>query len=49
MFYTIEEAVSALKAGTVTSHDLVKESLDTFENDRTSKIRLTSCLLKSRF
>ena len=42
MFYTIEEAVSALKAGTVTSHDLVKESLDTFENDRTSKIPLNA-------
>ncbi len=42
MFYTIEEAVSALKAGTVSSHNLVKQSLDTFEQDRSSPIPLNA-------
>ncbi|HAO31312.1 MAG TPA: Asp-tRNA(Asn)/Glu-tRNA(Gln) amidotransferase GatCAB subunit A, partial [Treponema sp.] len=42
MFYTIEEAVSALKDGSVTSHELVKNSIDTFEKDKSSAVPLNA-------
>jgi aspartyl-tRNA(Asn)/glutamyl-tRNA(Gln) amidotransferase subunit A len=44
MFYTIEETVAALKAGKTTSVELVQESINTFEKDKTSEKPLNAFL-----
>ena len=42
MFYTIDETRKALKAGTVTSAQLVQESIDTFNKDKSAAIPLNA-------
>ena len=42
--YTIKETVEALKAGKVTSEQLVKKSVETFENDQKSSLPLNAFL-----
>lgn len=44
MFYTINETIEALKSGSVTSVQLVQESIDTFENDKKSDKPLNAFL-----
>lgn len=44
MFYTIDETIEALKSGSVTSVQLVQESIDTFENDKKSDKPLNAFL-----
>ncbi|MBQ0050734.1 MAG: Asp-tRNA(Asn)/Glu-tRNA(Gln) amidotransferase subunit GatA [Treponema sp.] len=44
MFYTISETVEALKSGKTTSVELVKSSIDTFENDKKSEKPLNAFL-----
>ena len=44
MKYTISEARSELKAGKITSLELVKESIKTFEDDKKSKLPLNAFL-----
>ena len=41
---TISEVVSALKAGKITSEQLVKKSIDTFEEDKSSSLPLNAFL-----
>lgn len=42
MFYTIKETREALKAGKITSKELVEDSVKTFETDKSSKIPLNA-------
>lgn len=42
MISTIEQAVEALKSGKITSQDLVKESIDTFEADKNTALPLNA-------
>ena len=42
MFYTIDETRKALKAGTVTSAQLVQDSIDTFNKDKSAAIPLNA-------
>ena len=42
MFYTIKETREALKAGKITSKELVEDSVKTFEADKSSKIPLNA-------
>jgi len=44
MFYTINETIEALKNGSVSSVQLVQESIDTFENDKKSEKPLNAFL-----
>ncbi len=44
MFYTINETVEALKSGKTTSEDLVRSSIETFENDKNSEKPLNAFL-----
>ena len=43
-FYNINDAIKALKDGTVTSEELVKNSIEEFEKDKTSAIPLNAFL-----
>ena len=43
-FFNIKDTVKALKEGTVTSAQLVKDSIDTFEKDKASAIPLNAFL-----
>ena len=43
-FYNINDAIKALKDGTVTSEELVKNSIEEFEKDKTSSIPLNAFL-----
>lgn len=42
MISTIDQAVEALKSGKITSQDLVKESIDTFEADKNTALPLNA-------
>lgn len=42
MYYTIEETRNALKSGKITSEELVKSAIQTFESDKSSKIPLNA-------
>ena len=44
MTYTIDETISALKSGEITSVSLVKSSIETFEKDKESKTPLNAFL-----
>ncbi len=44
MYYTIKETREALKSGAVTSVQLVKNSIDNFENDKKSALPLNAFL-----
>ena len=44
MMYTIKETVDALKAGKTTSVELVKKSIETFEEDKKSEKPLNAFL-----
>ena len=43
-FFNIKDTVKALKEGTVTSAQLVKDSIDTFEKDKASAIPLNALI-----
>ena len=42
MYYTIEETRNALKSGEITSETLVKDSIETFNKDKSAPIPLNA-------